>query len=249
MPSQRQLIATLVALALAAAGCGSSESSDERAATPSAGAAAVVSSPFVGQVASSDALVAVVVEDGKAWAYVCDGTAAKEGKVAAYLTGSVEGSKVVADSDEGVRIDATISGDEVSGEVVLKDGTIKTFVAEKASGEAGWFTASEAGTASVELGSWIRTNDGTTRGKVVVAATSGEGSSGATQGELDAGSIPPDAVPAGLFTCFRAKRRYISALVDQKNALSAGGIFQDDVDAAFDAQLAACGDKAYAPVQ
>lgn len=238
-------VALLVAAALGLAACGGSDDGGTKAAgsasaasnaAPSNSADAATTTglrTFVGELPGTDALVAVAVEGGRGWAYLCDDTADDAGTLANYLTGSFDGSALQAADDDGVSIEATIT-DTASGTVTLPGGTTASFRADLADGDAGWFTAIETTGGRVETGSWIRLADGSLRGKVVAVDTSSSGGGTTEPDNLGDGSVPPTAVAtkAGGLRCFLVTRRFIKDQVAFADA---------DFDQRVDELNAACG--------
>lgn len=170
---------------------------------------------FVGEIAGTDAFVAVAVRDDKVWAYFCDGQGTGDSNVANYLTGALSDTHVTAVDEEGAALDATLDGDVVSGSVTLPDGSDAAFTATRATGDAGWFSAQVGDATHSEAGSWIRLADGRVRG-TVVAVTEGAGGAG-TPAEPDqlggsGGVLPPAAVPTGGLNCFLKTRKYFKLL-------------------------------------
>jgi hypothetical protein len=189
------MVATLVG------GCGSSNDDD---------AASVQSTErtFVGAVESSDAFIAVVVDDTQVLAYLCDSD-----KLWDYLTGSRNGDTLAAEDVLGeVVLTATLTGDSVGGAVTLPDGGSHDFTATLATGDAGAFGLERRDGDIVHQGGWIRLADGQVRGKAIaVDVAAGADVSLSTQpgdpvgdGSGTGTAVPPDAVPMsflGLAAC------------------------------------------------
>jgi hypothetical protein len=116
---------------------------------------------FVGTVADTDAYIAIVDNGaGDITAYVCDSKT-----VGAWAAGKLSGDAVSATGASGLKVEGTISGSSVTGEVVLPSGGSSAFHATAASAPAGlWQPADLEGKfADLKVG-WIVLPDGTQRG-------------------------------------------------------------------------------------
>jgi hypothetical protein len=88
---------------------------------------------FIGQVAGTNAFIAVVVGDGEALAYVCDGHS-----VAAWLRGQVSGTSLTL-SGKGESLVGTLEGDTVSGTLTLSGPAFAFQAARVTEGHTGLF--------------------------------------------------------------------------------------------------------------
>jgi hypothetical protein len=107
------------------------------AALPDLGAGQTAAAPntFVGQVAGTNLLVAVVVGPQEALAYVCDGAGIHD-----WLRGPVQGSTLTLAGRQGDRIVAGVQGDAVSGTLTLRGVPGVPFTANRAAdGQSGLF--------------------------------------------------------------------------------------------------------------
>jgi hypothetical protein len=107
------------------------------AALPDLGAGQTAAAPntFVGQIAGTNLLVAVVVGPQEALAYVCDGAGIHD-----WLRGPVQGSTLTLAGRQGDRIVAGVQGDAVSGTLTLRGGPALPFTANRAAdGQSGLF--------------------------------------------------------------------------------------------------------------
>jgi hypothetical protein len=103
------------------------------------GQTAAAPNTFVGQIAGTNLLIAVVVGPQEALAYVCDGVG-----VHAWLRGPIQGSTLTlagtARSAKGDQIAAQVQGDALSGTLTLHDRPALPFTANRAvDGQSGLF--------------------------------------------------------------------------------------------------------------
>lgn len=107
------------------------------------------------------------METDRALAYLCDGTEAQTA-VATWLTGASSATTFDLEAS-GVHVAGTLSGDSVSGNVVLADGTKHAFSTAPVAGAAGVYRdgASYVGA----LGGWVVLGDGSIRGAVRIDGT------------------------------------------------------------------------------
>jgi hypothetical protein len=180
------LLAALLLLATAAGCGGDDEREDEAEQQP-------VEGTFVGKVAGTDTLIAVVApppaegqEDREAMVYVSDGA-----EIGSELSGSIADNAFTAEAGEATA-EGTLAGDGVKGKVELPGGGSGDYDAKRATGAAGLYTLevarngtlSGASAAGVGLTSKSRLEvpgrgalkfaDGKRRRFVVAAAPDGE---------------------------------------------------------------------------
>jgi hypothetical protein len=111
---------------------------------------------FVGQVAGTDAFVAVVIGGDKAIAYVCDGA-----HVSAWLHGEVHDGVLSLTDDRGDQIQARLQDDAVTGLVDVDGLGSRTFSADRAvDGQSGLFRGLAPVNGEEGVLSLIRLNDG-----------------------------------------------------------------------------------------
>jgi hypothetical protein len=131
-----------------------------------AGQTAAAPNTFVGQVAGTNLLVAVVVGPQEALAYVCDGAGVHD-----WLRGPVQGSTLTLAGQQGDRIIAQVEGDAVSGTLALHGGPGVPFTANRAAdGQSGLFGCPVRVGRQEEVLSLIRIGDAV-RGKVSIKAS------------------------------------------------------------------------------
>jgi len=116
----------LLTLALLA-GCGSRGGPEEPAG----------SQVFVGEIAGSDALIALVVQDGQLVAYACGGPNTW-GSHTGWFYGSVNAGQIgPTTAPNGHRLEGRLSGSSASGSFTLPDGTTLSWTAQQARPETG----------------------------------------------------------------------------------------------------------------
>lgn len=112
---------------------------------------------------AGEASVAVAVKDGKASAYLCDGT-----KLESWLSGSVQGSSVSLTGKNGSTLTGTYKDGRLSGDVTV-NGLSWAFSATPSKSPAGVYRARK-GTADA---GWIVYPDGTQTGVQNIGGTAG----------------------------------------------------------------------------
>ena len=202
-------------------------------------ASGVLGTPFVGTVDGTNAFVALAVKDGQVWAYVCDGEGKPVEGIASYLVGSANGNALAAtEADSGAAIAATIQGTKVTGTFTIAGAAPASFVADLATGDAGWFALSTGDEKGNAVGSWIRLVDGRVRGKVVAVTGSSGGDSGANAPEIGDGGgvVPPNAPPVadGALRCYLRTRDFFKVLHRDSST-------KEELAAASSARKEACG--------
>ncbi|MDH5671476.1 MAG: DUF4150 domain-containing protein [Myxococcales bacterium] len=148
----QRLLCSLVLLASACAARGG-----RAGAAPEAG--------FVGQVAGSEAFIAIVTGETEAAAYVCNG----EEQIFEWFEGALDAPGAIQLSNAaGGELSATRLGDGFEGEVTLSAGTRHSFTSEVADSAAGLFRVlgAEAEADGIKAG-WIVDNDGDERGALL----------------------------------------------------------------------------------
>lgn len=119
---------------------------------------------WIGEV-DDDTFVAVVSDDERVLAYVCDGTP-EAVSVATWFVGTHDGDSFALDHASGRRFTGTIGDDAISGHLLLGDEEL-AYMAAPAAGAAGLFLADEADL----RGGWIVHEDGAQRGAVLHRTT------------------------------------------------------------------------------
>jgi hypothetical protein len=153
--SRLPLLIAVAAVSLAA-GCGG----DDR--PTAARAAALASGTYAGAVTGSDAYVAVVVDDSRAAAYLCD-----RGAVSAWFPARRhrDGTARLSSRTRAAQLALQPGGDgALAVHVRLPDGRRRTVALERVRGDAGLYRATaRTRRGGVEAG-WIVLPDGTRRG-------------------------------------------------------------------------------------
>jgi hypothetical protein len=106
---------------------------------------------FVGQVAGTNAFLAVVVGDGEALAYVCDARA-----ISTWLRGRVSGNVLTLSGGKGTALAGTLEGDTVSGTLTLSGRTFAFLAARAVEGHTGLFRGTLPLLGRLEVGSVIK---------------------------------------------------------------------------------------------
>ena len=116
---------------------------------------------FVGEVAGTNAFIAIKRRGDEVVVYVCDGQ-----KVFQWFSGKIVDGKATLEADNGMRVIARFGPGRVNGTVALVNGAVKNFVARPADGEpAGLFREERdpPGRLTTPHG-WIILPDGRVRG-------------------------------------------------------------------------------------
>ena len=140
------------ALLVALTGCDGGSSAD------------VADRVWIGEI-DDDTFVAVVTDDERVLAYVCDGTPEAVG-VATWFVGTHDGAGFSLSDPSGRRFTCTIADEAVSGHLSLGDEALQ-YMAGPAAGDAGLFLADEGDL----RGGWIVQEDGGQRGAVLHRTT------------------------------------------------------------------------------
>lgn len=164
------VFATLVAVGVAA--CGQSSTREATRPEPKPAAADAAPTPvtgnFVGRVEGTDALVAVVVGERSAVAYVCDSA-----QMVGGFKGRAGGDALRLDAMEGSgAAEIQLTDSLASGTVVVK-GTPYRFAAQRAPAHAGYFFAPGTMGGEPFEARWIVAPDGETRGAVLIRNVGG----------------------------------------------------------------------------
>jgi hypothetical protein len=120
-------LAVLLLLLLGVAGCGDDEREDDQGGRP-------IEGTFVGKVAGTDALVAVVAAGGDATVYASDGAGGS-----AELSGAIADNRFSAEAG-GATAEGELTRDSVKGTVELPGGESGDYEARRATGAAGLYT-------------------------------------------------------------------------------------------------------------
>jgi len=140
-------------LLVALAGCDAAEES-----------AGLADRMLIGEV-DDDTFVAVITDAESVLAYVCDGTPTSASR-AMWFVGTHDGASFSLSHKSGARLDGSLVGDQVRGELRLEAGALEYGVAS-AEGDAGLFLADEGDL----RGGWIVQVDGDQRGAVLHRTT------------------------------------------------------------------------------
>lgn len=134
VPANPRITLGLAVVGLVLAGCGGAEP-DATPEPPAASGGSAVT--YVGEVAGTDALIGLAVEDsGAVTAYVCDSA-----QTSVWLRGERgDGDSLSATGPDGASLTATVAGDAVTGELVL-DGADHDFTATLAAPPLGIYVA------------------------------------------------------------------------------------------------------------
>ena len=124
------------------------------------------SGSYTGQDPTGDTFVAVVVHDGEALAYVCDGNI-----VAEWFPGTVSADgRLKLSSAGGWTLEATLNGAGVTGSYINEEQTVP-FTAGPAGGDAGLYRTEFEGDGVAYIGGWVVREDGQQRGAVIGGGT------------------------------------------------------------------------------
>lgn len=186
------LVSLLAGLLLVLAGCGAGEGTSAQPGE-SAGEASLAQGSFVGRVAGSDALLALLSNGEQVAGYLCDGEQVSVWLQAREVTAG--GARLVGrdGTDYGT---VTVTDTSATGTVIL-DGVEHSFTLEPATGEAGLYRGfADLGEGeSVEVG-WIVLNDGAQTGAVATRTPSGVTLAAAPSLDPGAGTATLDRVGA-----------------------------------------------------
>ncbi|MDQ4133017.1 MAG: hypothetical protein M3179_07375, partial [Actinomycetota bacterium] len=160
----------LAAVAVVAlAGCGS-DGGDRSRAAPSG----TTARSYVGTAQGTAAFVSVVVDDGRALAYVCDGVPGEPvgttPTIQAWFNGASDG-KAVDVTQAGGRLQLELTDADMEGTVTLADGRSLPVSGRAVVGDAGLYRADATGSSGKAVAGWILSANGEQRGGV-----GGEGS-------------------------------------------------------------------------
>ena len=127
---------------------------------------------FVGALADSDALIAVVLDGRQVLAYVCDGTAAGV-DTWGWFAGEAEAPQLTLVATNGAVLLVDLSGETPSGTVINRTGHQHGFGTEAARAPAGLWRAQGLVAGQPVLAAWVVLNDGSQRGAQVRGGTVG----------------------------------------------------------------------------
>jgi hypothetical protein len=143
---------------------------------PSTAAQAPVSGEFVARLGASDSFAGIVVGQGKAIAFVCNGTDAGV-SVWGWFAGDVTEGHTRLTSTTGLTLDLHFTNSDISGVVTYAGGTYETFQASPlpADSVAGLYRAEGTVADGTFVGGWIILEDLDFRGHLFVAPSGGGG--------------------------------------------------------------------------
>ena len=113
----------------------------------------------VGRVSGSDTFVAVTKYGSGIDAYVCDGKTVGE-----TFRGRARGGNVDLRSDDGARLQATVTGKKVTGRFTPTSGPSLAFTAQAAEKPAGLYRARVVANGQTITAGWVLLPDGEQRG-------------------------------------------------------------------------------------
>jgi hypothetical protein len=175
-PARRALlIAVPLTAALLMAGCGSVNDAARRGTFSRHQAAlsdlhavsARAARTFLGSVPGSRALIGIVLNRGRAEAYICDGTSHRAGTLADWFRGPVQGGMLDATSSlHHARLAAHFSGRRGTGTITLAGGRVLSFTVALVTGahQAGIFAGTARYRGRDYRAGWIILPDGDERG-------------------------------------------------------------------------------------
>lgn len=122
-----------------------------------------VSGSFVGRLAGTDVLVAIVTDGDQVLAYASDGD-----QTAKWYEGSIGGGEITLDSPAGdSTLTLTLDDAGGSGQIALADGQTASFDVAPAEGQSGLYVATKVVDDAKYLGCWVVLPDGTRAGVVM----------------------------------------------------------------------------------
>jgi len=156
------MVTAILAVAVVAAACGSSDSDESSEPSPSEEVRS-----YVGTAEGTSAFVAVVVDGSRALAYVCDGVPAEPAGSAptleAWFNGPSDGTAVDVQQAAG-RLQLQLTATDMSGTLTLPEGVVVKVSGRAADGDAGLYRAETTGAAGTAVAGWILAPDGQQRG-------------------------------------------------------------------------------------
>jgi hypothetical protein len=157
---QSALTIGLLIVSIMLAGCdsGTTSTSSGAAASPTAGTVR----SFAGQVAGSDAFIAIAASQDKMMAYVCDGKN-DQVSISEWFRGSISGDTFDLTSAGGAHLKGKLA-DSASGTVALTDGRELSFSAQATQAPAGLYRAEQTVAGTSYVGGWIVLSDQQQRG-------------------------------------------------------------------------------------
>lgn len=144
-----------------------SKSPTLQAASDSGVAVGAWSGSYIGQDQAGSTFVAIVVHNGEALAYVCDGNL-----VAEWFPGAIAADgRLELRSSEGWKLEATLDGASVTGYYTSSEGQAVPFTAGPASGDAGLYRSEFSRDGVAYIGGWVVREDGQQRGSMIGGGT------------------------------------------------------------------------------
>jgi hypothetical protein len=140
----------------------------------STAAQAPVSGEFVARLGATDSFAGIVVGQGKALAFVCNGTDANV-SVWGWFAGDVTEGHTRLTSTTGLTLDLHFTGSDLSGIVTFADGSFEAFQASPLPQDtvAGLYRAEGTVADGTFVGGWIVLEDLDIRGNVRVTPSGG----------------------------------------------------------------------------
>jgi hypothetical protein len=162
---------------------------------------------YIGTVNNSEFYVALVIDGNTAVGYLCDG------KVDAWLKGTVAGDQVTLTSADGATLTGTLTNNTVTGKVTPAGGSALDFTAPAQQGDES-LVRLKVGNDEVDyVGGWIIREDGT-RGLLRRILGRGGNSSGSSGSGSSGGGGEGNGTGDIDATCAEAQRQYNEFLVE-----------------------------------
>ena len=118
--------------------------------------ASAVTGSFVGRVANTRALIAIVTDGTQVRAYVCDGTPDGQLVLAEWFKGQTSGGSVDLISNTGIaELKAQFTPTTVTGTVTVPSSQVLTFQADLASGDAGLYGYKQVHNNQLHWAGWV----------------------------------------------------------------------------------------------
>ena len=120
---------------------------------------------FVGRVAGTDALIALVTDGTAVRVYACDGTPARQLTIGEWFKGdAVRGSVDLVSLSGVARVVARVTATEVTGTLQLATGPALSFNAAPVTAPAGFWLYKAIHNGELQWAGWIVASDGSVRG-------------------------------------------------------------------------------------